>query len=596
MPGKSGRPFSGDSGDLQKRLQNAQNALVELSEQSCGKDQAVARLVELLRSASNEISYLSSRVRQNELPLDIIVIEEAELDATARWYRALDDEDRAELLMEENALEEEYNRFWQWMPRFMAHLARTNVRVQTDTRVPAHPKHANHGHWLKEKRHRLHRLAAQTLKNRSTSCITLFQLAKGIDRFWMHVSTPTHQQDMKLGDDLHHQVIQRVRKQLISWVPRTPYVVMKKIRLILLDNWDMWAGLVHARRKDGEVLKSKMLHAILLREELLDASYFTGSAPEGTMWVLPDESTWDIMKSVPSQAEVDVKLGGYFTGFALMAREDIKLLWKRPDALCDQQATGKSIMKSWPAQTHLKASSKEDMAEVYQWLDDQLPGDYKVVVEDWATFAITWNHMCRSPDLYKYWMVWGGELHRMMHTNDAIIHIYWEHVIKPCAMLLFRIEVKLKFNANDFNNKEQFVRLVAVAAFKWLVQIDGVRDDLLAAPTVLLSQLKANLPAHELVHFLIYAGTFALSDKSAIRTSNCDDLDWAWPYTAVLGRACNKRNYAKYGIQMNKVIHDSHPWVKVMMKHYRTYRKTSRECSGVGKDSGIEDVSLSLMT
>ena len=42
---------------------------------------------------------------------------------------------------------------------------------------------------------------------------------------------------------------------------------MKKIRLILLDNWDMWAGLMHARRKDGEVLKSKMLHAILLREE-----------------------------------------------------------------------------------------------------------------------------------------------------------------------------------------------------------------------------------------------------------------------------------------------------------------------------------------
>ena len=213
MPGKSSRPFSGDPDDLQKRLQNAQNALVELSEQSCSKDQAVARLVELLRSASNEISYLSSRVLQNELPLDIIVIEEAELDATARWYRALDDEDRDELLMEENALEEE----WQWMPRFMAHLARTSVRVQTDTRVPAHPKHANHGHWLKEKRHRLHRLAAQTLKNRSTSCITLFQLAKGIDWFWMHVSTPTHQQDMKLGDGLHHQVIQRVRKQLISW-------------------------------------------------------------------------------------------------------------------------------------------------------------------------------------------------------------------------------------------------------------------------------------------------------------------------------------------------------------------------------------------
>ena len=86
MPGKSGRPFSGDSCDLHKRLQNAQNALVELSEESCGKGQAVARLVALLllRSASYDLLLVvesTSRVRQNQLPLDIIVIEEAELDA-----------------------------------------------------------------------------------------------------------------------------------------------------------------------------------------------------------------------------------------------------------------------------------------------------------------------------------------------------------------------------------------------------------------------------------------------------------------------------------------------------------------------------------
>lgn len=89
-----------------------------------------------------------------------------------------------------------------------------------------------------------------------------------------------------------------------------------------------------------------------------------------------------------------------------------------------------------------------------------LPYTYKLVVEDWATAAITWNLMWRSPPAYKYWMIWGCELHRQMHTNDAIVHIYWEHVVKPCAILLQRNEVKLKFAADDFNNKEQFIRLL----------------------------------------------------------------------------------------------------------------------------------------
>ena len=103
------------------------------------------------------------------------------------------------------------------------------------------------------------------------------------------------------------------------------------------------------------------------------------------------------------------------------------------------------------------------MATAYQRIDNVTPGDFKVVVEDWATLAITWNLMWRSPALYKSWMVWGCELYRQFHSNDAIVHIYWDHVIKPTAMLLNRHDIKLKFNANDYNNREQFVRLLAVA-------------------------------------------------------------------------------------------------------------------------------------
>ena len=99
--------------------------------------------------------------------------------------------------------------------------------------------------------------------------------------------------------------------------------------------------------------------------------------------------------------------------------------------------------------------------------------------------------------------VWGCELHRQFHSNDAIVHIYWDHVIKPTAMLLNRHDIKLKFNANDYNNREQFVRLLAVAVFKWLLGLPGLPDHLLLDPARLLTAVSDNLPAFDLLHFLV---------------------------------------------------------------------------------------------
>jgi hypothetical protein len=153
-----------------------------------------------------------------------------------------------------------------------------------------------------------------------------------------------------------------------------------------------------------------------------------------------------------------------------------------------------------------------------------------------------------------------------------------------------RNEIKLKFSADDFNSKEQFVRLIAVAAFQWLLTLTGVPENVLVDPKQLLAHTKPNLPAHELIHFLVCGGTFALADKAAMRIASADDLDWAWTYTSILARACNKTNYAKYGVMMHRILNDTHPWVGIIMHNYRTFRVTDRSCTGVGKDSGTEKV------
>jgi hypothetical protein len=43
---------------------------------------------------------------------------------------------------------------------------------------------------------------------------------------------------------------------------------------------------------------------------------------------------------------------------------------------------------------------------------------------------------------------------------------------------------------------------------------------------------------------------------------------------------------------INKVINDSHPWVKILMEKYRTFRVMDRLCTGSGKETGIEQVNL----
>jgi hypothetical protein len=585
---KQGRPFKngvqGADSSLQCRLSNASQALSASSSLAAALTEQNVALQTALREATGLLSRCSQQV---SLCASAEVLIENELAGATTWYARLEPDGIARLLMEPDSLHQEFQRFLLWMPNFMAMLARTMVVTRPDN--ASNPNHKHHATWYRAKSVQLHLAAAKILRSRSQRVVPLVTIAKAIDRFYKAgVHTEVHISDQRVRESLHNTLIQKVRNCLSSWVPVTPFVVMKKIRFITLDNWDEYCRLGHAVRVDGEVKRSQMLHAILICEELVDASFFSDSAPVDSLFKPADESTWDILKAVPPKDEIDEYLQDRFQGFLLMARDDIQSLWARPAASCDSQI-GKSIIVSLPAQTDLVANSKEDMATAYTRLDEMFPG-FKLVKLDFATYAQSWNLQWRSFLLYKNYLFFGGELHRMMHSNDAIVHVYWEHIIKPCAILLNRNEVKLKFSAGDFNNKEQFVRLVAVAGFQWLVGLEGAPLNVLVDSAALLTAVDANLPARELIHFIKYAGTFALSDKASMRTASSPDLDWAWPYTTVLARACNKRNYAKYGIMMDKVINDTHQWAKVMMTKYRTFRVTGRPCTGVGGETCIEQV------
>jgi len=587
MNTKLGRPFAGDADALQANLSQTQRSLEELSTLLTGLSASRTLYAQALEQCYSDLGN-DSTIPERKPKAGVAAVHTAELEAVAKWYAKHSAADRAHLLMQPDALQKEFDRLWLWMPKYMQYNAELLI---PDSRAAArHDKHKDHSRWLRTQQLLLHNTAVKALRARRIKCVPLLFAAKGLDRYYKHMKSGLAEQDIKLREGLHHGVIRRLKVELVSWVPRAPFQQMKQLKLLYLDNWDMYQKVSHTSRQQGVVKKAVMLHAIVVAEEMIDASLFPSPAPTASLFKPTTESTWKAVDSIPNESGVNEHLFNYFIGFVCEARIDIKKLWERPSPSCDSQTSGRSLMISHPVHTDLCASSKADMADCYQRLEETLGDCYKIYVEDWACFAISSNFQARNPDGWLKYLFWGGETHRQMHSNDAVIHVWWEHICKPCAMLLLRNEIKLKFSADDFNSKEQFVRLIAVAAFQWLITLSGVPENVLVDPKQLLSQTKANLPAHELIHFLIYGGTFALADKAAMRIASADDLDWAWTYTSILARGCNKTNYAKYGVMMHRILNDTHPWVGIVMKNYRTFRVTDRPCTGVGKDSGTEKV------
>lgn len=108
------------------------------------------------------------------------------------------------------------------------------------------------------------------------------------------------------------------------------------------------------------------------------------------------------------------------------------------------------MLRSHPIQLDMHSNSKVDMAAVYSRLDAILgPDTHKLVVLDYQTFAISWFLKHRSPGMYSRYMFWGGEMHRQMHSVDAVKHIWWETVVKPMALRMGRMDIKLAFNARQ---------------------------------------------------------------------------------------------------------------------------------------------------
>ena len=536
----------------------------------------------------------AQQVIQRKEAEQVIQQEHVEFQVFLRAERQKTVAEVAQQLVQPKALRAELTRLKAALPTLYQRLKDAKWNDH-DTKMAALPQgHKARSTWERRIDRTLHRQMCSTLRARNSRLILCLPLSRSIVLEHQHIPYRSYDNMIREQIVYHADTVHKAYVSLKDFIPDTKVLYnweySDELILAAIDNLDMYDKKTHTRVKDGECIRSHMLHAVVTTRILFDKSILPGPPPQSDLLI---KETEQVVKhaALPNRDTVHKFLRSQWSKHFELAKSCASPteLLARPPATCDRQNTGRTICVSLPILTGRSTASKVDVVVAINSARNHYPGKKFVLVMDYQTFAVAWWLKARTPELYEDVIIVGGELHRQFHTDDCVYRLWWTYVLEPAAMWLYRKDIKQTFNADRFNNKERFVRLVTIAGLCWLCQLDlsegsAIPED----PVELLESVKLNLPVWEFISFLLYAGAFALSDKEAMRTANVPELDFAWGYTSILARACHKTNYAKYGVLMNLVLHSSHPWVRAILDKHRTHRSSNLACTGIGLEAAIE--------
>jgi hypothetical protein len=541
-------------------------------------------LLEALSAARDMVAKHEQRSQctseQDQVTAEIVQFVSAERHKTV--------DEVALLLVQPNALDAEYGRLKAALPVLHERLRRDTWNTH-DELMSKLPSGKARKQWERRVNITLHALLVATLRARNSKLILCLTLSRSLLLEHQHVPYRTADNLTREQFIYDSGVVQKCRLALKDWVPATSFETTDTFVLAAIDNLDMYDKKVHTRIRNGECVTSHMIHAVVTERILFNKSILQGPAPTGDLLI---KDTEQVVKhaALPSKDAVHDYLRVKYSKYMAEAASALSptAMLARPPASEDRQTGGRTVCVSLPILVGRSTASKVDVAAAIDSVRDQFPGAKLVLLMDYQTFAVAWWLKARTPALYEDVIIVGGELHRQFHTDDCVYRLWWDYVLEPAAMWLYRKDIRQGFNADKFNNKETFVRLVTIAGLTWLSRLTSEEESIPSDPVELMEAVKENLPVWEFISFLLYAGVFALSDKAAMRTAHVAELDFAWGYTSILARACRKTNYAKYGVLMNLVLHSSHPWVRAVMDKERTHRSSDLPCTGIGKEAVIE--------
>ena len=280
----------------------------------------------------------------------------------------------------------------------------------------------------------------QELRSRNKALVFCLPLARSFDLEHQHISRRAYENFTRVYDAT---TLLQAKLKVKDWIPpEWEGRLSDKFICAAIDNLDMYCRKMHTRIKDGECVKSHMLHAVVTERILFDKAILPGPPPTGDMLI---RETEEIVKhaALPSRKQVHVELRRHWTKHVTIAKNCVKpsVMLDRPPASCDRQTIGRTQCVSMPILVNRSTASKVDVAAAINNVREQFPGAKLVLFMDYQTFAVAWWLKARTPDLYTDVIIVGGELHRQFHTDDCVYRLWWNYVLEPAAMWLYRISM-----------------------------------------------------------------------------------------------------------------------------------------------------------
>jgi hypothetical protein len=490
----------------------------------------------------------------------------------------------AQMVTEPECLQQEVDFLWECAPKLMQHQLSL---ITNPSNIRALRERNTHSleNALERAAHTEIALRAHAYSNRA--CCVLM-LARSMSLSHLHTSTTVLRMIQSEHLVLSAFFLRKICHQLKDYIPRTPYVPSVTLIWLNTDNLDIYSRKVHTRLKDGERIKSTLLHALVTERIFYDPIHLLGAAPECSLWERTPTEEFRL-SVVPKVQETHEWLTNLWCKYRVKVEADPMSPMHVPDPELDQQRSGKTITQSLPILTNHSTSTSADLASYMRQAEEWFPNAYFLHLGDFPTFRNIWFNVWRSKPAFNKHVPLGDEFHLQTHHNHAAKILWYPHVIRPAALMLYRSDVRISYEAARYNTQESFVRMLTCAVLRYLSEL-GLPEQLMNNPLMLMAHVEHNVGLWELVGFAFYYGIFALENKNAMRVADNTELDRAWMYTTLLGRPAGKKNYAKYGVMMQITMWGTHPWVRAVIRGERTFRETDKPCTGRGKGVVVERV------
>lgn len=308
-------------------------------------------------------------------------------------------------------------------------------------------------------------------------------------------------------------------------------------------------------------------------------------------WPYLDE--YDFKDVVPD----DTKIHGWLFKdwevlLSMCSRDDILGIFKHLPPEADQvEDRTRTVYWELPIMLDTGTSSYADTSKRISHMNSHIDAEKFVYVGDMQTFFRDSFYHVKFPHHFPNNVSAAGELHGRFHVQHADLRTNRLLVYIPIFMH-FGIKglTSDKLNMKMYSTLERWTFLIMAGTLTWLRRVYD--DDELKDLRKILRSTRKNLAVCNHLGWMYYYGTFIYGNKKAVRVNDHARLDFMWEYSLMMYARTNKYIYKKGVLLMMKVLRDSEPNVKRILKQWRTYSEHGRPCSGGEIDALRERVCI----